>query len=53
MIYGLLKAIYDLLQAIMNDINDIMNDKKGHNIMNDIEQLCISQTAYLLCYVYV
>ena len=36
----------------MNDINDIMNgivnDKKGHNIVNDIEQFCISQTAYFL-----
>ena len=41
--------IFDLFQAIMNDINDIMNDKKGHNIINDIEQLCLSQTAYLLC----
>ena len=48
--------IYDLFQAIMNDINNIVtdimngitNDKKGHNIMNDIEQLCISQTTYLL-----
>ena len=32
----------------MNDINDIVNDKKGHNTVNDIEQLTISQTAYLL-----
>ena len=51
MIYDLFKAIYELFQVIMNDIGDIMNDKKGHNIMNDMEQLCISQT--LLCYVYV
>ena len=43
--------IYDLFQAIINDINNIMNDindivnnimkdtvnnKKGHNIVNDI-----------------
>ena len=28
-------------------MNDIMNDKKGHNIVNDIEQLFISQTANL------
>ena len=34
MIYDLFKAIYDLFRAIMNDI---MNDKKGHNIMDDIE----------------
>ena len=42
-------------QAIMNEINktvtDIMNgitnNKRGHNIMNDIEQLCMSQMAYL------
>ena len=43
--------VYNLFQAIMNDIKDIMstimNNKMGHNIMNDIEQLCISQTAYL------
>ena len=25
-----------------------MNDKKGHNTVNDIEQLTISQKAYLL-----
>ena len=29
-------------------VNDIMNDKKGQNIVNDIEQLFISQAAYLL-----
>ena len=34
--------------VIMNDTDDIMNDKKGSNIMNDIEQLCILQTVYLL-----
>ena len=28
-------------------MNEIVNDKKGHNIVNDVEQLCISQTAYL------
>ena len=56
--------MYDPFQAIVNDINDrmnnindtlndIMNDKKGHNIMNDIEQLSISQVDYLLsCYLY-
>ena len=32
-----------------NDImNTIMNNKMDHNIMKDIEQLCISQMAYLL-----
>ena len=52
--------IYDLFQAIknesMNDINNIMNGimngKKGHNFMKDIEQLCISQTIYLLLIIY-
>ena len=33
----------------INDImNDIVNDKKSHNIVNDIEQFCISQAAYFL-----
>ena len=53
--------IYDLFQAINNEsmkdinnsMNDIMNGKTGHNIMNDIEQLCISQTVYLLLILYV
>ena len=47
--------IYYLFQAIMNDINDVMNDivnnKKGHNIVNEINDskaaLLTSQTAYL------
>ena len=41
--------------SIMNDersqvsvMNDIVTDKNGHNIVNDVEQLCISQTDYLL-----
>ena len=34
-----------------NIMNDILNDKKGHNIVNDIEQLCISQTAVLKCFI--
>ena len=34
------------MNEIMNDImKDIVNDKKGHNIVNDIKQLCISQTV--------
>ena len=32
----------------MNDINDIVNGKTGHDTVNDIEQLSISQKAYLL-----
>ena len=36
------------VNSIMNDITGIMNYKKGHNVMNDIEQLCISQTAYFV-----
>ena len=36
----------------MNGINNIMNDtvgdKKGHDIVNDIEQFCVSQAAYFL-----
>ena len=27
---------------------DTVNDKKGHNIVNDVEQLCISQTTFSL-----
>ena len=44
MIYDLFKAIYELFQVIMNDIGDIMNDKKGHNILYDMEQL----TCYVM-----
>ena len=29
-------------------MNDTVSDKKGHNIMNDIEQFCRSQAAYFL-----
>ena len=28
-------------------MNDSMNDKKGHNIVNDIEQLCYSNACSL------
>ena len=56
MIYNLFQAI---TKDIMNNINDIINyivnNKKGHHIVNDINQimndkkatLVISQTAYL------
>ena len=40
--------INDIMNDINNIMNDIMNGNKGHNIMNDLEQLCISQTTYLL-----
>ena len=36
-----------------NIMNGILNDKKGHNIVNDIEQLCISQTvvSHVKCFI--
>ena len=36
MIYDLFQAIMNNINEIMNDINYILNDKKGHNIVNDI-----------------
>ena len=40
MIYDLFQAIMNNINEIMNDINyilnDTLNDKKGHNIVNDI-----------------
>ena len=44
MIYGLFQAIINDINNIMNNINDlvnnimndIVNNKKGHNIVNDI-----------------
>ena len=40
--------INDIMNNINDTVNDIMNDKNGDKIMNDTEQLCISQMAYLL-----
>ena len=46
------KKAVNQFSNIMNGIDDIMNDtvsdNMGHNIVNDIEQLCISQAAFLL-----
>ena len=38
----------DLLSFIIHELNEIMNGKKGHNTVNDTEQLC-SLTRWLTC----